>query len=254
MRLFRTTVAVAVFLAVLGAAPPLSPTADVAAAAPGSEVLSYTTEWRFIHAGNARLTWSPDGDGFAARLHLESAGMVSSFYKIDDDYTSLLDRQFCAVSLSLKSNEGSRRHETSVTFDAARHKASYRDRDLVNNVTVTHETDVQPCSQDVIGALYGLRRLRLEPGRSAEIPISDGNKAVMVKAEAQERETVKLSSGTYKTIRYEAFLFNNVLYRRRGRLFVWITDDDRRLPVLIRIRLPFYIGTVTLQLEKVSKT
>jgi hypothetical protein len=253
MRFFRTTAALGLSLAAWGGAPPLDPAADALPAAPGTEVLFFTTEWRFIHAGNARLTWSPAGDGFTARLHLESAGMVSSFYKVDDEYTSFLDRQLCAVSLSLTASEGSRRHETTVTFDAARRKASYRDRDLVKNVTVTHETDVQPCAHDVIGGLYALRRLRLEPGRSAEIPVSDGKKAVMAKVEAQERETVKLDSGTYKTIRYEAFLFNNVLYRRRGRLFVWITDDDRRLPVQIRIRLPFYVGTVTLQLDKVGK-
>ena len=72
----------------------------------------------------------------------------------------------------------------------------------------------------------------------------------MARIEAQERETVKTGSGTYKTIRYEAFLFNNVLFRRSGRLFAWLTDDDRRLPVQIRIRMPFYVGTVTLQLEK----
>jgi hypothetical protein len=105
----------------------------------------------------------------------------------------------------------------------------------------------------VIGALYQLRAQRLEPGHSVEIPVSDGKRAVMVKVEAQERETVKTDYGTYKTIRYEAFLFNNVLYRRRGRLFVWLTEDDRRLPVQVRIRLPVYIGTVTLQLEKEGK-
>jgi hypothetical protein len=253
MRLFHTT-ATAGFVALLGAAWPLPPSVDTAARPPSAEVLSYTVEWRFVHAGDVQLTWRPEGAGWAARLRLESAGMVSRFYAVDDDYTSLLDQQLCADSLSLKAKEGKRRHETTVTFDAASHKASYRDRDLVNNVVVSHETDIQPCSHDVIGALYALRRLRLEPGRSTEIPVSDGNKAVMAKVEAQERETVKIASGTYKTIRYEAFLFNNVLYRRRGRLLVWITDDDRRLPVQIRIRMPFYVGTVTLQLEKEGKS
>ncbi len=232
-----------------------TPVPPVAAAAPsGGEVLSYTAEWRFIHAGNVRLTWTPDGEGWSARLHLESAGLVSRMYKVNDDYASLLDRQLCAVSLNLKSSEGNRRHETNVTYDSARRKAFFRDQDLVNNNTVTHEVDIPPCAHDVIGALYALRRLRIEPGRSAEIPISDGKKTVSARVESQERETLKLDSGTYKTIRYEALLFNNVLYRRRGRLFVWITDDDRRLPVQIRIRMPFYVGTVTLQLDKVNKT
>jgi len=41
-----------------------------------------------------------------------------------------------------------------------------RTQTCTTNVTVTHETDVQPCAQDVIGALYALRRLRLDPGRT----------------------------------------------------------------------------------------
>ena len=79
-------------------------------------------------------------------------------------------------------------------------------------------------------------------------------KAVMGRIDAQARETVKIEGKKYNTIRYEAHLFNGVLYRRSGRLFVWLTDDDRRLPVQIKVRLPFYIGTVTLQLKEEGTT
>jgi len=33
-------------------------------------------------------------------------------------------------------------------------------------------------------------------------------------------------------------------------VFIWLTDDSRRLPVQIRLRMVFPIGTVTLQLQK----
>jgi hypothetical protein len=51
-------------------------------------------------------------------------------------------------------------------------------------------------------------------------------------------------------MRYEAHLFNDVLYRRKGRLFVWLTDDEKRLPVQIRVRLSFPVGTISFELEK----
>jgi hypothetical protein len=51
-------------------------------------------------------------------------------------------------------------------------------------------------------------------------------------------------------VRYEAELFNNVIYRRSGRVYIWLTDDRRRLPVQIQVRLHLAIGTITLQLEK----
>ena len=102
------------------------------------------------------------------------------------------------------------------------------------------------------GGVYFLRTLNLEPGQSTEIPVSDGKKSVLAKVEAQQREDVRTPSGSYKTIRYEIYLFNNVLYRRSAHLFVWLTDDRRRLPVQIRVRMQFTIGTITLQLTGVE--
>jgi hypothetical protein len=95
-----------------------------------------------------------------------------------------------------------------------------------------------------------MRTLDLDLGQSREVPVSDGKKAVMVRVEAQRRDPVKTPAGSFKTTRYEAFLFNNVIYRRPGRVYIWMTDDARRLPVQIQVRLQLHIGTITLQLEK----
>lgn len=121
-------------------------------------------------------------------------------------------------------------------------------------MTLAKETDIPACVHDVIGGLFLLRTLNLEPGRSAEVPVSDGKKAVSAKITALGRESIKVPAGTFKTIRYEAFLFSNVLYRRDGHLYVWLTDDARKLPVRIQVRLQFAIGTITFQLEKEEKT
>jgi hypothetical protein len=142
-----------------------------------------------------------------------------------------------------------------MTVTYADGKAKYVERDLVKNrIADSHEIDIRPCEHDVVGALYSLRTMNIPLGQSVQIPISDGKKVVMGRVEAQQRENVKIEGIEYKTVRYEAHLFNGVLYRRSGRLFVWVTEDDRRLPVQIRVRLPFYIGTVTLQLIQQGKT
>ena len=107
-----------------------------------------------------------------------------------------------------------------------------------------------PCVHDVLGGLFYMRTLELEPGQSLEIPVSDGKKSVMAKVEAQQREDLKVPDGPYKTIRYELYLFNNVLYRRPAHLHIWLSDDRRKLPVQIQVRMPITIGTVTLQLAR----
>jgi hypothetical protein len=222
---------------------------------PSPETLSYGVEWRLIYAGNARVTLAPatvgGKNGWQTGLHIESGGLVSKLYKLNDNFHGQYENQFCAASSTLDAVEGKRHRDTSVTYDRATGKASYLERDLLKNTVVRRsETDIPNCVHDVIGALLKLRTMRLDPGQSAQLPLSDGKKSVSARIEAQEREDIKTKLGTFKTIRYEAFLFNGVLYARSARLFVWLTDDPRRLPVQIRVRLQFVVGTITFTLEK----
>jgi hypothetical protein len=81
------------------------------------------------------------------------------------------------------------------------------------------------------------------------VTLSDGRRTGLVKLEAQDREEIMTPAGMFKTIRYEADIFNGVIYMRKGRAFIYATDDADRTPVEIRLRLAFPIGTVTLHLE-----
>jgi len=72
----------------------------------------------------------------------------------------------------------------------------------------------------------------------------------MARAEAVAREKVATPAGEFPCMKYEAYLFNGVVYSRKGRIFFWLSDDNRRLPVQIKVQLPFYVGTITMQLEK----
>jgi len=214
---------------------------------PSQETLVYNIQWRLIDAGEARLTQEPK----RSKLHLESSGLVSKLYKLDDNYDLEMEGDFCAVSTALDAMERTRHRETRVTYDYSKGKASYVERDLIkNSVTKTAEVDIPPCTRDIIGALYKLRTLKLEPGQSTQLALSDGKKSVSARIEAQQKEEVKTQAGTFNTTRYEALVFGGVLYTRKAQLLIWISDDPRRLPVQIRIRLSFPIGTINLELQK----
>jgi hypothetical protein len=219
---------------------------------PAAETLQYNVEWRLITAGKMRLKLAATvPTGFQTTIHLESAGLVSKLFKVDDDYSSTLDQSLCARSSFFKTREGNRQRETRIAFDSERKKASYQERDTVKNaVLLAREIDIPACVCDIAGGLYRMRLLNLEPGQSAQIPITDGKKSAMVRVDAERIETVKTPAGVYKTMRYEAYLFNNAIYRRSGRAYIWLTNDARRLPVQIQVRLQVAIGTITLQLEK----
>jgi hypothetical protein len=218
---------------------------------PTTEALTYSIEWRLIYAGSAHIVLRPAATGWNSRIHVESGGMVSKLYKLDDNYSAELQSAFCTSNTDLEGFEGKKHFSTKVNYDHNAKKAIYLERDLIKNAVVrSSEVDTPECAADITGSLYKLRTLNLEPGQSGMLPMSDGKKSAMVKVEAQEREDVTTKAGTFKTIRYESFVFNNVLYKRSARLFVWLTDDARRLPVQIRVRMSFPIGSITLQLDK----
>jgi hypothetical protein len=226
---------------------------------PSVETLHYDIEWRLITAGTAQLRIEPSRNSsrpqWEAKVHLESAGLVSRLYKLDDHYAVMLENQFCATSSDMDAFEGKKHRDTKVTYDAARGHATYVERDLLKNTAaVTKQTEIPTCVSDVVGGLYKLRTMHVEPGQSVVIPTSDGKKTAQVRIEAQEREEIKTVLGDFKTIRYEAFLFNGVIYARKASMLVWLTDDARHLPVRIRARMSFPIGSITLDLEKEEHT
>jgi hypothetical protein len=225
---------------------------------PSNEVLEYGVEWRLVPAGTAKLTWTalprPATSAGEVRLHMESTGLVSRLFRVDDDYTAAMGQNLCAQNSFLTAHEGNRNRETRVNYNSQTRKADYLEKDLIKNSTTTHEVDIPACVHDVVGGLMVLRTLSLEPGNTAQIPVSDGKKFVQVKVESQRREEIKTEMGVRKTIRYEVFLFDNVLYKRSGHLHIWLTDDSLRIPVQLQIRMTFAIGTITLKLQKEEKS
>jgi hypothetical protein len=166
----------------------------------------------------------------------------------------LLGQSYCAQSSFLAAHEGNRNKETRVLYDAQNRKATWMERDFVKNATNTQTAEIPACVHDVLGGLLVLRNLRLETGKTVRLPLSDGKKFVQARVESQRREDIKTELGTFHTIRYEVFLFDNVLYKRSGHLHVWLTDDERRLPVQLQVRLQFTIGTITFRLIKEEKS
>ena len=218
---------------------------------PYPEKATYSIEWRLMAAGTATLQLSHgDKQNWKLQLDLVSAGFVDRLYQVSDSYKLTANERFCGVNSLLEGHEGKRRFSTTMDFDYPRHRVFLAENDLVKNTTVKAETDIAPCTYEVMGALSALRALKPEPGNTLSLSLTNGRKLVEAKVEAQGRETLHLNGKSYSTVKYEALVFNNVVYRRKGRLFMWITDDADRIPVQFRLQMGFPVGAITLELQK----
>jgi hypothetical protein len=64
------------------------------------------------------------------------------------------------------------------------------------------------------------------------------------------KEEVKTPAGTFKTIRVQPESDTGSL-KSKGKIWLWYTDDDRRIPVQMRARM--FWGTLTLKASKIQQ-
>lgn len=217
---------------------------------PEPETLDYTIEWHMVTAGAATVRQSRNGSNWNFDMKLESAGIVNRLYHVLDTYQAVMTGHFCGINIFMDAQEGKKHIQTRLDFDNTGHKVSYDERNFTNKNSQKMELDIQPCTYDIIGALVVLRTEPPAVGKPVILPITDGKKFAMAKIEALGKESLKISGKSYSTVRYEGFVFDNVLYKRKGRLFIWLTDDTDHVPVQFQIHAGFPIGNVNAELTK----
>lgn len=207
-----------------------------------------------VTAGEANLKLTAtDNNGWQLDLQVASSGFVNQLYRVLDNYKLVSNDKFCASSVNLDSQEGKHHTTTTMVFDNQSHKMHATLKDLVANDNKKNDFDIPACAYDIAGALMTLRASTLEAGMKFSLPITNGKKLANVRVEGLGKERITLNGKTYNTVRYETFVFDNVLYRRKGRLLIWISDDPQRIPVQMRFVFGFPMGDITLELEKAER-
>ena len=222
---------------------------------PEGQTYVYEVEWRLWRAGTATLRMekaiASDGDELRVTGAADSAGFVALLYRVRDRFESYFDRRtFCATRVVRHIEEGFRRRDTAIRFDAARRKALLEETNLRTGERKRLERDVPECVAGVLSGLYYVAALPLETGATYSFPLNDGGETVEVNVRVETREEVKTPAGMFHTVRVQPSAARGVL-KERGKVWIWYTDDAQRIPVQMRARM--FWGTLTLRLVRVER-
>jgi hypothetical protein len=213
------------------------------------DTTDFEISWRVFGAGTARMTLSevPGAPKPTLRATVEahSTGIVTRLYKVEDIYRStFLAGTYCSEQLEKTIHEGNRNRDLKIDFDSQKRLASIRETDNSNNRVIRQlESPTPACTFDVVSGLYYVRTLKLEVGKPFQVPINDGTHTILVDVEVQAKEDIKTPAGVFHTIRIEPQVFGGTLFKKSGRMQVWLTDDDKHRLVQLRARL--FFGNIT---------
>jgi len=184
-------------------------------------------------------------DGFFVRLfninfhqHIEST--------VDPDSLGVLK----TVKLD---EQGKRKRTSEAIFDQGAGKVTWTENDANDPSrpprTVTGE--FSGLIHDVVSAIYFLRTLHLDSGKTVDVPISDSGRVYNLKVQVMERKRVKTVIGKVPVIRVDPQLFGEKgMINAKGQFTIWMTDDQRHLPVSAQVKTEQ--GTFDITLRKVT--
>ncbi|HWS53542.1 MAG TPA: DUF3108 domain-containing protein [Pyrinomonadaceae bacterium] len=189
---------------------------------------------------------------------VESKGWFRKLFGINFRYhveTTVSGDAFNVVRTTKLDEQGKRVRTSEALFDYTGKRVEWTERDP-NNAgqaprVVTAALDGP--TQDIVSAVYFLRTLPLTPGQTFDIPVSDSGRIYKVPGRVvAEKKKLKSVLGRVSVVRLDVELFGEGRpIEGKGKMSLWVTSDERRVPV--KARLSHDLGQLDITLKSIRR-
>jgi len=171
---------------------------------------------------------------------LNSKPFFDFFYKVSDRYQTIIDAEgIFPWEFEQHIRESSFKRDFTARFDQVQHVAKTTDR----------EYKIPPYVHDIMSAFYFARTVDYSgfvKGQKIHLQNFYKDSTYELDVKFRGRQTIEVEAGTFNCIVVEPLAREGGLFKSDGRVHVWLTDDDRKLPVKVSSRIA--IGSVDSEL------
>jgi hypothetical protein len=214
------------------------------------EKLRYKMKYGFFTAAEADIRVEDSPTKFDGRpaYHIiaegKTAGTFDIFYKVRNRYETYVDR----TSL------------LPYFYAENRHESKYRHAD---KVTFNHDSNTIAAAKgvfpykgkvfDFVSAYYFARCIdvsKIHIGEKFELQyfLEDGIHTLGITYVGKEK--VACSMGTFNCLKFNPTIIPGHIFRKDSKLYLWITDDNNRIPVKAHVEV--VVGSITMDLTAAS--
>jgi len=214
----------------------------------------YKASWNGLFAvATAEINTTPtlvDGKkAYQVRVEAKTSKVLDLIWKMRDTITSTFDaRALLPARFTFKQRENSKVIDTDARYNIAT-KRWLVNRQQIGKRAKIYEFDAQN-TLDPITAVYLARSVDFKVGDRLYFKIFGGRYQYLLELVVERKEPVELESGTvveaYRIIPRIQNITKNGYAGRLNDATIWISADERRLPVKLSSKITF--GTVYLEL------
>jgi hypothetical protein len=196
-----------------------------------------------LPAGTARLTVregqrATDHWRFEARA--VTASWVATFFQANDVLITTADRALLPLEHTREIREGRRRLDRAFIYD--RNARNIRIGDSLDAARAADALTLPlgaEGARDALTALYYVRSLPLVSGMVLTVPINEGGASLVLQVAVAEAATIEHGGLMTPTIRLEPRMMRRIERRRPISMTIWLSTDDRRVPLRFVIEAGF---------------
>lgn len=215
------------------------------------ERLNFDVSYGFITAGEAAMfidTAEADINGhkcYHVEFEVASKPSFDWLYKVRDHYETYLDIDgIFPWRFEQHIREGGYTRDFSADFDQVKHIAS---------TTEGKSVQAPEFVQDILSAYYFVRTMDLKSLHKDDVVhLQNFYKDTVHSLDVQVlgRQQVEVDAGTFNCVVIEPLVTEGGLFKSSGRIIIWLTDDDRKIPVKVSTKV--VIGSIDAVLTSYS--
>jgi hypothetical protein len=216
------------------------------------EVLTYRVSWKGLHAGDITIAASSvvsksNIPQLQVTTTTATRGLARMLYDFRAEAESLYDTATGRLLSTVETTKsGDRDTKVTTTFDYVKKTASYAEaKDAAPAILTMPAGD----PQDLIMSLVQTRRWNLKPGEHQDALVLFGDDFYELTIHAERFEEVRTPLGTFNTLVLVPRMEKTPpkgMFKRGSAVRVWVSQDDRRLPVKFQVDFKFGAGFATL--------
>jgi len=206
------------------------------------EVISFRIHYGFITAGNATLSTTKTSykgqPAFYVRGIGKTSGAAKAFFKVEDVYESYISENREPLFYVRNVSEGSYTQHLQSTFNPSNNTLVLVDKKHTDRPakTVKVPNDVQ----DILSCFYYLRSQsseNLKVGTVMKMNVWIDDELFPFQLKVVGTENVSTKFGKINCLKIIPSVISGRVFKEKEGVTMWVTNDQNRLPVLIKAEL-----------------